>query len=95
MIKYQEIRKFLNDVDSHPEWARIDLSQPFIEEVRELINRATPMKVKNQELWQEYEDSYPIMTGNCLVCGNEVGQDLNCCHCCGQAISWGELDANS
>lgn len=31
-----EIKKFLDAVDAHPEWGRIELTQPFIEEVRRL-----------------------------------------------------------
>ena len=32
-----EIKKFLDTVDAHPEWNKIELSQSFIEEVRALL----------------------------------------------------------
>ena len=35
-----EIKKFLDAVDAHPEWGRIELTQPFIEEVRELMEES-------------------------------------------------------
>ena len=93
-----EIKKFLDAVDAHPEWGRIELSQPFIEEVRELFEKATPKKhiYSDFEEADDGDDMIPTKA-ECPTCGNEfefgTWNEFENHHCvCGQAIDWSSND---
>ena len=93
-----EIKKFLAEVDAHPEWGRIEVSQPFIEEVRELFEKATSKKPVYSD-FEENDDGDGIIPtrAECPYCGYEfefgTWNESENHHCvCGQAIDWSSND---
>ena len=60
-----EIKKFLDAVDAHPEWGRIELTQPFIEEVRRLekaLYKACDMLRLFESGYAESEPAYALIS---------------------------------
>ena len=66
-----------------------------IEVLQELVDKATPKKVNNEEnhyVFETYELSH--VSGDCPNCGSTFYYDeyeiLNYCQHCGQALDWGK-----
>lgn len=70
-----------------------------IEVLQELVDKATPKKVNNEEnhyVFETYELSH--VSGDCPNCGSTFYYDeyetLNYCQHCGQALDWSEDERN-
>lgn len=68
--------------------------------LQELVNKATPKKLNNEEnhyVFETYDLSH--VSGDCPNCGrklyyDEYDEDLNYCQYCGQAFDWSEDERN-
>ena len=86
MNKYEQALKNLR--------AELRVSNSDIDTLQELVNRATPNRVKQIEdhyFAETYE--YDYSSGNCPHCGanvycDEYDAELNYCFNCGQKLSW-------
>lgn len=76
--------------------AELRVSNSDIDILQELVNRATPNRVKQIEdhyFAETYE--YDYTSGNCPHCGanvycDEYNTEPNYCFNCGQKLSWGD-----
>ena len=76
--------------------AELRVSNSDIDTLQELVNRATPNRVKQIEdhyFAETYE--YDYSSGNCPHCGanvycDEYDAEPNYCFNCGQKLSWGD-----
>ena len=60
-----------------------------LEELEELVERATPKKPKN---WKAERRLNGAVEFNCPVCNRLYTERVNFCSSCGQAIDWGTND---
>lgn len=58
-----------------------------LEELEELVERATPKKPKN---WKAERRPNGAVEFNCPVCNRLYTERVNFCSSCGQAIDWSE-----
>jgi len=58
-----------------------------LEELEELVERATPKKPKN---WKAERRPNGAVEFNCPVCNRLYTERVNFCSSCGQAIDWGK-----
>nr|DAS65692.1 MAG TPA: 50S ribosomal subunit [Bacteriophage sp.] len=58
-----------------------------LEELEELVERATPKKPKN---WKAERRLNGAVEFNCPVCNRLYTERVNFCSSCGQAIDWGK-----
>ena len=102
MSKYQESLNFIVE-NSCPQKTNCKecimekscnaLVKPHLENLQELVDKATPKKVNNEEnhyVFETYELSH--VSGDCPNCGSTFYYDeyetLNYCQHCGQALGW-------
>ena len=92
MNKYQEAKKWIDEVNTHPEWARHDFEEPALSQLTELVEKATPKKAI---LVHDY-DGYVYECPNCheefrpnYILDNITWKG---CPFCLQALDWSEED---
>ena len=96
MNKYKEAKKWIDEVNAHPEWARHDFEEPALSQLTELVEKATPKKYGTKTVKaKSFEDcEYNITHAICPTCGyiiDEFEYYAGCPYCL-QAIDWSEED---
>lgn len=96
MINYQKALDYLRMLERKENLFFTNQVAPQIncDVLQELVDKATPKKVKNKQDHYTYETyDYEYTSGNCPCCNNGIYCDeLNdtiYCPCCGQKIDWG------
>ena len=89
MNKYKEAKAWLDKINANPHWNRVDIEEPALSQLTELVEKATPKKLKEDE----YLNLYGIKS--CPRCGGYIHiwdghNGYLFCHHCGQALDWGE-----
>ncbi len=82
MNKYQKAFEWINSFQDN--WGRVDIEWGAVDEIRELVDKATPMKPINQYLIDFGLGNY----GDCRICNYGVNYQQNYCDNCGQALDW-------
>lgn len=78
--KYRQAENFIIQILKNPSWSRVDINWLAIDEIKELIDKETPMKPK-------YREKYP--SASCAKCGSNLGDNPRCRNC-GQLIDWSD-----
>jgi len=83
MDKYQEALDYLECITKAFNVTN-DISKLSIENLQDLIDKATPKK-----LTEPYFDGYEVLSGYCPICGLEQ-EHMNDDYCvdCGQRLDW-------
>lgn len=91
MNKYQEAKKYINKIIENPKWSKVDIEWQAIDEIKELLDKATPMKPKNINVENLVENGFiPLLVAECSKCECEIVEHQDYCWHCGQAIDWGK-----
>lgn len=92
MNKYQEAKKWIEEIDSHPEWGHTEVNWQAIDEIKELVGKEEPTKPTFEA--DGYFDGELIYdTWICPNCGERYEldyQEFKRCPECGQLIDWSE-----
>ena len=78
MSKYQEANRYIDMIWSEPSWSRVDIDWLAIEQIKEILDKETPMK----RLY-----SWNTMRYHCPKCKEEVITER--CNC-GQKVDWSD-----
>lgn len=85
MNKYQEAKAWIDKINAHIEWARVDIEEPALSQLTELVEKATPKKptIKTP---RSVERPY------CGSCGLRLKKSWIACPRCATRIDWSEED---
>ena len=81
MNKCKRAKEWIDSLDD--DWSRVDIEWEAVDEIRELLDKATPKKPEIQEIGQ-YIIRY---VGKC-ECGEFIARSHKYCHGCGQRLDW-------
>ena len=88
MNKYKEAKEWIDKINDNPKWNRVDIEEPALSQLTELVEKATPKKpimYKPRSVERPY----------CGFCSLRLKKTWVVCPRCGTRIDWSEDDENS